>query len=320
MSERVEAAIEITDLRRSFGPAVVLDGVSLAVQAGEVHALLGPNGAGKTTLLRILTGLVTFDSGQVRVLGRAMDGYSYTAYRQLFGLVPSGDRTFYLRLSGYENLLFFARLHGLRGGGARERSMECLAAVGLADASHRAVGLYSHGMQKRLSVARALLGEPRVLFVDEATHDLDPEGADRVRRLIEGLTAQGCAVLWTTQRLEEVRGFADEVTVLVGGRTAFNGSVPRLLARAVPTRYLLLLEDEHSGTVLETANAALGSMAVLCSSGDEDDRQCLLELASGVALGDALAALAAARLRIMHCTEERSGLERAFLGLVEGTA
>src|SRR3954462_1804870 len=217
--------ISVRDVERRFGDVQALRGVSLAVAAGQIHALLGPNGAGKTTLLRILTGLVEPDAGSVSLLGGAVD-------KRCLGFVPSGDRSFYLRLSGEENLLFFGRLQGLSKREARLRAREALADVGLADAARRRVLAYSHGMQKRLSVARALLTEPPVLLVDEATHDLDPEAAVQVRELIRDLAANGTAVLWTTQRIEEIRGFADRVTFLAGGRVHFAGPVAELLTRA----------------------------------------------------------------------------------------
>ena len=141
---------------RQFGDHVVLREVSLELGAGRIHALLGPNGAGKTTLIRILAGLLTPTSGQVRVLGEDIGG-GPRQLRQRLGLLPAGDRSFYLRLSGLENLVFFARLHGMRRKQAVARSRALLREVGLEEAERRPVGAYSHGMQKRLSVARALL-------------------------------------------------------------------------------------------------------------------------------------------------------------------
>jgi ABC-type transport system involved in cytochrome c biogenesis ATPase subunit len=154
-------AIEADTVSRAFGDQEVLSRVSLAVPAGEIHAVLGRNGAGKTTLIRILSGLTTPTDGAVRLLGEDASG-NPRALRGRVGLVPSGDRSFYLRLSGLENLLFFARLHGMRKRAARRRAGETLAMVGLEDAARQRVGHYSHGMQKRLSIARALLTTPPV--------------------------------------------------------------------------------------------------------------------------------------------------------------
>jgi ABC-2 type transport system ATP-binding protein len=246
-------AVEVRGLHRRFERSIALDGVDFTVRAGEIHALLGPNGAGKTTLLRTISGLVAPTEGSVHVLGA--DANSGTrARRGHVGLVPSGDRTFYLRISGLENLVFFARLQGLRRRRAIARAHEVLTAVGLTDAAHQRVGTYSHGMQKRLSIARALLTEPGVLLVDEATHDLDPEGAQRVRALVAERAATGTAVIWATQRIDEIGGFAKRVTLLSAGRVRFAGSVDELLAAGG-------LEDVavsgSSGSHLEAAFLAL---------------------------------------------------------------
>jgi ABC-2 type transport system ATP-binding protein len=312
-------AIEVRNLSRRFGAAVALERVSLKVHRGEIHALLGPNGAGKTTLLRILTGLVEPDGGEVRVLGNVLQDLRSREYRRLLGLVPSGDRTFYLRLSGYENLLFFGRLCGLGRAKAAERARAGLEAVGLSDAADKSVGLYSHGMHKRLSVARTLLAEPVILLIDEATHDLDPEAARRVRDLVAEAVAGGAAAIWTTQRLEEIRGFAQWVTLLDHGRVRFSGTVTQLLAVADQRRHVVRLRANGSGPagLLEAGAAALGSRGALTPSGDGDSEHFVMALGEGVVLGEAIAALAGASLEVLACREERSELERAFLHLVD---
>jgi ABC-2 type transport system ATP-binding protein len=203
----------VRGLTRRFESTTALDGVDLTVEEGEIHALLGPNGAGKTTLLRMLSGLVAPTEGSVVVPSAEVTAGSRALHGRV-GLVPSGDLTLYLRISGLENLVFFARLQGLRKRAAVARAHEVLEAVGLGDTGRHRVGTYSHGMQKRLSIARALLTQPGVLLVDEATHDLDPEGAERVRSLVAERAAAGAAVVWATQRVDEIGGFADRVTLL----------------------------------------------------------------------------------------------------------
>lgn len=305
------AALEATRVGRRFGDRVALDDVSIAVAPGEIHALLGPNGAGKTTLMRLFSGLVAPTAGSVRVLG-ADASRATLAARRWSGLVPSGDRSFYLRLSGLENLLFFARLGGLRRRAARERALAALERVDLLDAARTPVGAYSHGMQKRLSLARALLGEPRVLLVDEATHDLDPEAAANVRAIVERVARGGAAVLWATQRIDEVRGFADRVTLLRAGRVRFAGSVAALIAAAEARRFVLRLG--HAGDV-ESRPAlaeALGDGAALERL---DDDHWLLALRGGTVLGDAVAALAGAGVPVLACHRERSEIEAAFVAL-----
>ena len=315
--------LEAEGLVRRFGDRNALDGVSLRVEAGDVHALLGPNGAGKTTMMRTLMGLLSPSEGRVSVLGVPVGSAEFRAARGRIGLVPSGDRSFYLRISGLENLVFFARLQGFRRRDALARSHELLEHVGLADvAKAPAVGLYSHGMQKRLSVARALLGDPAVLLVDEATHDLDPDGGRTVRELVADAARRGAAVLWATQRLDEIRGFAENVTLLQHGRVRFTGSVPRLLEHSVPRRYVLQLRNGgSSGPEFEAAlQRALGPLATIAGAGRDDPDNFLLALADGSELGDALAALPRAHARVIACRQETSDVEDAFLSLTRGGA
>jgi ABC-2 type transport system ATP-binding protein len=305
------------DLVRRFRKTLALDGTSLAIAPGEIHALLGPNGAGKTTLVRILSGVIAPTSGTVSVAG--LDAVSNPReLRTLLGIVPSGDRSFYLRISGFENLVFFARMHGLRRKAAGERADELLEHVGLAEAARKRVGEYSHGMQKRLSVARALLTDPRVLLVDEATHDLDPEGSRRVKALVAAAAERGAAVLWATQRLEEIRGFARAVTLLDRGRVRFQGSVPRLLEYAAPRRYVLRLRNGRPGGIeLQDAQRALGRTARIAPPVEEGSEHHVIALAEDAVVGDAVAALAGAGVRVLACRQERSEIEEAFLALTQ---
>jgi ABC-2 type transport system ATP-binding protein len=313
-------AVEVDHVSRRFGSTQALDDVSMQVREGEIHALLGPNGAGKTTLLRSLTGLVDPGTGTISLLGTPLDRLGYRARRRLFGLVPSGDRSFYLRISGLENLVFFARLYGFRRTQAFRRAWQSLEDVGLTEAAHKMVGHYSHGMQKRLSVARGLLPDPIVLFVDEATHDLDPEGSRRVQELVTAAAARGTAVIWATQRLDEIRDFAHRVTVLDRGRVRFVGTVPQLMAMSVARRYVLQLHTStlDSPALQSASRLALGSTASLRPIDDADGSNWLLELNDGAVLGDAIAALAGRGIPVLACREERSGIENAFLFLTGG--
>ena len=303
-------AVEVDDLRRRFGAVEALSGVSLEVGTGEIHALLGPNGAGKTTLMRVLSGLVEPSGGSAYVLDRPA-GRS-RELRELIGLVPSGDRSFYLRLSGLENLVFFARMHGLRRRAARDRAAELLDAVGLTEAAQRPVNTYSHGMQKRLSFARALLHGPAVLLVDEATHDLDPVAAEKVRTLTRECARGGAAVVWATQRIEELAGFAERVTVLDRGAVCFAGTVSELAAAGGGDRHVIGLGPRTTAK-LPALDAALGTLGRVQPA--SDTAHALITLAPGVSLGAALSALTAAGAEVVSCREERPPMEQAFLAM-----
>jgi ABC-2 type transport system ATP-binding protein len=316
--QRASTVVEARSVSRSFGQKQALRGVSLAVDRGEVQALLGPNGAGKTTLLRVLSGFLAPTGGEARIMGVDTRN-SPREVRRSLGLVPSGDRSFYLRISGIENLTFFARLHGLPKREAFARAQQALEHVDLAEAARRPVGVYSHGMQKRLSVARALLSKPSVLLVDEATHDLDPEASHRVRHLVSSLAERGTAVLWTTQRIDEIRSFAHGVTLLDRGEVRFCGSVPELMSHATATRYVLRLRNGGSSAVelLSVLEQALAGRGTIRPSRRGDEEHWVLGLTEGIVLGDALAALTAAEVQVLACREERSEIEDAFLSLTE---
>jgi ABC-2 type transport system ATP-binding protein len=279
----------------------------MIVAPQTIHALLGPNGAGKTTVLRMVAGLMAPTAGSVLVVGRRPTN---RLVRGEIGWVPATDRSFYLRLSARQNLTFFARLYGLPSRSAAKRVDTWIERVGLEQSADRPVRQYSHGMIKRLIVARALMFDPEVLVVDEATHDLDPRGRDQIKRLVREAADNGAAVVWATQRLVELRGFADDVTVLEGGETRFSGSVVDLASQSGSHVYLVRLESEVD---LGSVELSWGRLERVAGGGWR------LEIHEGGSLSDAFAELTEIGIRIAHCTEETPDLERAFLRLTQGS-
>jgi len=304
-------------IHRSFKDNPVLQGLDLVVPPGEIHAILGPNGAGKTTLLRLIAGISDPTSGTVTVDGVSKRPGVDRNLRREIGLVPASANSFYMRLSGFENLLFFGRLEGLTKSEAATRADDLIGRVGLTEARDRRVGHYSTGMQRRLTVARAMLTDPVLILADESTAGLDPDGARSVRALFSAIAAAGTTVLWTTQRIDEIRGFADRVSFLHGGTFRFTGTVPELVARARTRRYIVELGGNGS---MESAGLkgveALAGSARLESTGTAM-RLFTLTIAPGEMLGPALVRLSAAGLDVISCTEERSPIEEAFMGLTE---
>jgi ABC-2 type transport system ATP-binding protein len=194
--------------------------VDVTVREGEVVVLLGPNGAGKSTIMRVFATAVIADEGEVRIGGADVVAEPRTARANL-GIVLADERSFYLRLTGRANLEFFASLHGLRRKEARPVVDEVLAAVGLTDAADRRADRYSTGMRARLGLARALLGRPRVLLLDEPTRSVDPLGTIEVRELVARTARERkVAVLLATHDLHEAAAIADKTMVLVAGRVA----------------------------------------------------------------------------------------------------
>lgn len=206
-------------LRRA--PVVALTDVSFELGAGEIVCLMGPNGAGKSTLLRILAGLLEPSTGTVRVAG--LDARVHTAeFRRQVSFVVGDERSFHWPLSGLYNLEYFGALHGFSARDSRERANALLARVGLREAAHRPFSTYSRGMRQRLGLARGLMGDARVLLLDEPTLGLDPEGARDLRQFLrdEVIYAGGRTALVGTNDPTEARALADRVLRIRAGRLA----------------------------------------------------------------------------------------------------
>ena len=207
-------AIEVVDLAKRYGDVRALDGVSLQTAEGEIFGLLGHNGAGKSTMIRILTGRAKPTSGQARVLGHDVprDLEAVRGQINLVGETPN----LYLRATARENLELFCTLYGL----PRTRAAAALEQVRLSDVAARKVKTFSTGMTQRLLLARALLNDPRVLFLDEPTRGLDPRSARDLHDIVRALAARGSTIFLTTHDMHEADELCDRVAFLADGRIA----------------------------------------------------------------------------------------------------
>ncbi|MFY9931567.1 MAG: ATP-binding cassette domain-containing protein [Streptosporangiaceae bacterium] len=223
-------AIEATGLVKRFGTTTALNGVDLVARHGRVLGVLGPNGAGKTTAVRILATLLRPDAGQAAVCGYDVVRDAHRV-RQLIGLTgqyASVDEG----LSGLNNLIMIARLLGIPRADARARARELLGRFDLAEAAARPAKTYSGGMRRRLDLAASLVGNPRVLYLDEPTTGLDPRSRSDVWDMVRRLAAEGVAVLLTTQYLEEADQLAHDIVVIDHGLVVATGSPDELKAAA----------------------------------------------------------------------------------------
>ncbi|MGE4240066.1 ATP-binding cassette domain-containing protein [Ramlibacter sp.] len=215
-------ALHVRGLAKHFGEVRAVDGIDLDVPRGTIFAILGPNGAGKTTLMRMLATLTPPDAGTARVMGHdlAAAPQDVRASVSMTGQFASLDED----LTARENLVMLARLWGFRGGAAKERADELLAAFDLADAATRQVKNYSGGMRRRLDIAASLIVTPGVLFLDEPTTGLDPKARQDVWAMVRQLARSGVTVLLTTQYMDEADQLAERIAVIDHGRKIAEGT------------------------------------------------------------------------------------------------
>ncbi|MEU6811826.1 ATP-binding cassette domain-containing protein [Streptomyces sp. NPDC046831] len=234
---RSPAAVSAVGLRKSYGDRTVLDGIDLRIPAGSVFALLGPNGAGKTTTVKILSTLVTADGGQAQVAGHDIAA-SPDGVRAAIGVTGQFSAVDGL-ITGEENMLLMADLHHLPKREGRRVAAELLERFDLTDAARKSASTYSGGMKRRLDIAMTLVGDPRIIFLDEPTTGLDPRSRHTMWQIIRELVTGGVTVLLTTQYLQEADELADRIAVLDDGRIAAEGT-PQQLKRLIPGGHVRL--------------------------------------------------------------------------------
>jgi ABC-2 type transport system ATP-binding protein len=250
-----QPAITATGLRKSFDDKLVLDGIDLHVQAGTIFSLLGPNGAGKTTAVNILSTLIRPDGGEIRVAGHDLASEP-DAIRAAIGVTGQFSAVDNL-LTGEENLLLMADLNHLDRTEGRRRAADLLERFDLAEAARKTPATYSGGMRRRLDLAMTLMGDPRLVFLDEPTAGLDPRSRRTMWEIVRGLVAGGATIFLTTQYLEEADQLADRVAVLHQGRLVAEGT-PDELKRRIPGGHIRLQFADARG--LESAAATLGEV------------------------------------------------------------
>ncbi|MFF8597076.1 ATP-binding cassette domain-containing protein [Streptomyces sp. NPDC015220] len=263
-----ESAIAARGLRKSYGDKSVLDGVDLTVPEGTVFSLLGPNGAGKTTTVQILSTLIAPDSGQVRVAGHdlAADPRAVRAAIGVTGQFSAVDGL----ITGEENMLLMADLHHLSRREGRRVAAELLERFDLVQAAKKPAATYSGGMKRRLDIAMTLVGDPRIIFLDEPTTGLDPRSRHTMWQIIRELVTDGVTVFLTTQYLEEADQLADRIAVLDNGRIAAEGTA-RELKGLVPGGHVRLRFTDP---------AAYQSAALVLGAGTRDEETQTLRIPS----------------------------------------
>lgn len=239
-----EVVLESKDLTKRYGSFVAVDRLNLAIRKGEIFGLLGPNGAGKTTTILMLLGLTEPTSGSVRVLGLDPARQPLSVKAQV-GYLPD-EVGFYNNLTARENLIYIAKLNGLRGQEAYDRIDTALGQMGLGSIAHQRVATFSRGMRQRLGVAELLLKRPKLIIMDEPTLGLDPEVAREFLETIRHLKAEGITMLLSSHLLYQVQAICDRVGLFHQGRMVLDGTVKELARRVLGGAYRIHLEAAGS--------------------------------------------------------------------------
>jgi len=305
-----EAVVATQGLSRAFGDLVAVDDLSLQVQRGEVFGFLGHNGAGKTTTVRLLNGLLTPAAGSAQVLGfdPALDGPSLRRHTGVLTETPSLDE----RLPGRDNLLIYAELYDVPPAHVNNRVDELLESFELTERSHDKVSEYSKGMKQRLALARALLHQPQILFLDEPTAGLDPVAARRVHELIHHMSSEEHrTVLLCTHNLAEAQKLCDRVAVLEHGRLVALGT-PAELARRWGRRQTLRIElaPDQVPAALETI-----SLIVDGSQSSVEDGTISVSGVDRESIPELISALVSRGARLYEVAQSEPSLEEVYFAL-----
>jgi len=320
MTEQVDMngadAISVIGMQKTFGSVVALENIDLAVPKGSVMGLLGPNGAGRTTFVRILTTLLSLDSGEAFVAGYNV-ARNPSAVRSVIGLAgqyAAVDEN----LTGQENLEMVGRLYHLKGAESKRRAADLLERFDLTDAANRRAKAFSGGMRRRLDLAASLLAQPQVLFLDEPTTGLDPRGRIGMWDVISELVNDGTTVLLTTQYLEEADYLADTITVLDEGRIIAQGTSDQLKSQIGGEVLEVRVADRSQAHVAAEAIAQLGAGAPQVT---EEVGVIALPVTGGASvLAEAVRRLDAAGLTISDLAIRQPTLDDVFLSLTGHTA
>ena len=231
--------LQVDGLRKSYGARLAVADVSLRVRAGEVLGLLGPNGAGKSTTVGIISGLTTADAGSVSVGGATLASDEF-AFKRRIGLVPQ-DLALFEDLPALANIELFGALYDLPKARLKQRAMEVLDMVGLADRARDKPATFSGGMKRRLNIACALVHDPDVLLLDEPTAGVDPQSRNAIFDNLEALKRAGKAIVYTTHYMEEAERLADRIVIIDHGSVVASGTLAELV-RTLPAAQTLTLD------------------------------------------------------------------------------
>jgi ABC-2 type transport system ATP-binding protein len=302
-------AIEVDDLRKTFGEIKAVDGASFRVREGEIFSLLGPNGAGKTTTISMLACLLHPAGGDATVLGHSILK-DPMGVKSVLGVVPQ-DIALYDDLTARENLDFWGKMYGLRGRALRARVDEVLAVIGLTDRAGEFVKKYSGGMKRRVNIAVALLHKPRVIYMDEPTVGIDPQSRRSILDSVIALKTGGTTVLYTTHYMEEAQELSDHIAIMDHGKVIASGTNEELVRIVGANDRITVAINAES----ERVTAAWKSVPGVRQVSAEDGTLTVLADDSNRVLPRLFESAAGAGVRILSVNIQEPDLESVFLHL-----
>lgn len=236
--------VKIEDLIKKFGDNVAVDNISFEIEEGEIFGLLGPNGAGKSTIINIICGLLSKDQGKVEILGRDIK-YDTNFVKINIGIVPQ-DIAIYDELTAYENIKFFSGLYGLQGSLLKDRVVEALEFVGLADKAKSRPSEFSGGMKRRLNIACAIAHRPKLIIMDEPTVGIDPQSRNHILQSVKELNKLGSTIIYTSHYMEEVEEICSRIAIIDHGKVIAEGTTVELKAIVTNTNSVWITVDSSS--------------------------------------------------------------------------
>ena len=302
-------AIEVKNLKKSFGELQAVQGVDFVASQGEILSLLGPNGAGKSTTISMLSGLLEPDAGQLSIMGHGVIEDPQAAKASL-GVVPQ-DIALYPDLSARENLNFWGKMYGLRGAALKVRVDEVLEIIGLTERQKDRVGKFSGGMKRRVNIGAALLHKPDVVIMDEPTVGIDPQSRRHILDNVKALNEQGMTVLHTTHYMEEAAELSDHIAIMDQGKIIAFGTHAELIKLVGEQTRVDLTLNTESTAIFEAWRNTQGVSHIDAENGTV----ALLVDDSNLVLPRLFEAAAQADVRITSVDIQEPNLETVFLHL-----
>ena len=302
-------AIEISNLKKSFGDIQAVSGATFSVQEGEIFSLLGPNGAGKTTTISMLSTLLRPDEGDALILGHSIRKEPMKVKESL-GVVPQ-EIALYEDLSAKENLMFWGKMYGLRAAALKKRVDEILETIGLTDRQNGRVGKFSGGMKRRVNIGVALLHKPKIIYMDEPTVGIDPQSRRSILDSVVALKDQGMTVLYTTHNMDEAQELSDHIAIMDHGKIIAQGTHDELVKLVGQSDRISLTTNAEPSRMIGIWKQVPG----LTSITEEDGILTLLVDDSNRVLPRLFETAATNGIRITSVEIELPNLESVFLHL-----